>query len=127
MNDSLVLVDHLNQLTRRGSLSKMRMKALIASGTADRLRPVLLTTLTTVAGLLPLAYGIGGEDTSMGPMAFALGYGLLFATPLTLVLLPSLYLIGYDLRTALQKAKARLSQTEKKPEYLLQGNEERAY
>ena len=126
VNDSLVLVDRLNQLTRRGVVSKMRMKALIASGTADRLRPVLLTTLTTVAGLLPLAYGIGGEDTSMGPMAFALGYGLLFATPLTLVLLPSLYMIGYDLKTAFQKAKARLSQTAQKPEYVLQGNEEHA-
>ncbi len=109
VNDSLVLVNHLNQLTRRGSLSKMRMKVLIASGVADRLRPVLLTTLTTVAGLLPLAYGIGGEDTSMGPMAFALGYGLLFATPLTLVLLPSLYMIGYDLKTAFQKVKETFS------------------
>lgn len=109
VNDSLVLVDHLNQLTRRGSLSRLKMKALIASGAADRLRPVLLTTLTTVAGLLPLAYGIGGEDTAMGPMAFALGYGLLFATPLTLVLLPSLYMIGYDLKNAFRKAKAGVS------------------
>jgi multidrug efflux pump subunit AcrB len=114
VNDSLVLVDHLNQLTRRGSASNM--KALVASGTADRLRPVLLTTLTTVAGLLPLAYGIGGEDTSMGPMAFALGYGLLFATPITLVLLPSLYMIGYDLKGLFGKAKEGLSRAVKKPE-----------
>jgi multidrug efflux pump subunit AcrB len=114
VNDSLVLVDHLNQLTRRGSAQNM--KALVASGTSDRLRPVLLTTLTTVAGLLPLAYGIGGEDTSMGPMAFALGYGLLFATPITLVLLPSLYMIGYDLKGLFGKAKEGLSRAVKKPE-----------
>lgn len=62
----------------------------------------------------------------MGPMAFALGYGLLFATPLTLVLLPSLYMIGYDLKTAFQKVKEKLSQTTEKPKYVLQGNEEHA-
>lgn len=55
------------------------------------------TTFSTVAGLLPLAYGIGGTDPYMGPMALALGWGLLFATPLTLVLIPSLYMIGNDI------------------------------
>ncbi len=65
---------------------------------AFRLRAVLLTTVSTVAGLLPLAYGIGGADPYMGPMALALGWGLLFATPLTLLLLPCLYMIGEDIR-----------------------------
>ena len=103
VNDSLVLVDHLNTITRRGTAADM--KTLIAAGTADRLRPIVLTTLTTVAGLLPLAYGIGGEDISMGPMAFALGYGLLFATPITLVLVPGLYMIGYDIRKVFTRGK----------------------
>ena len=62
-----------------------------------RLRAILLTTLTTVAGLLPLAYGLGGTDLYMQPMALALGYGILLATPLTLVLVPSLYMIGTDI------------------------------
>jgi multidrug efflux pump subunit AcrB len=51
-----------------------------------------------VAGLLPLAYGVGGEDLLVGPMALALGYGLLLVTPLTLVLIPCLYMIGHDIR-----------------------------
>ena len=97
VNDALVMVDHLNDLLRR---RKDEDKiALIAEGAADRLRPVILTTITTVFGLIPLTYGIGGEDTMMGPMAMALGYGLLFATPITLILLPCLYMIREDLHS----------------------------
>ena len=75
---------------------------MIASGTADRLRPIILTSLTTVAGLLPLVYGFGGQDIHMSPMALALGYGLLFAKPITLILVPSLYMIGHDIRKLFQ-------------------------
>jgi multidrug efflux pump subunit AcrB len=57
----------------------------------------MLTTLTTVAGLLPLAYGIGGMDPFMTPMALALGYGLLIGTVLTVTIIPSVYLIGDDI------------------------------
>ena len=70
---------------------------MVSQGAADRLRPVLLTTVTTVVGLLPLAYGVGGSDPFIAPMALALGYGILFATPLTLGLVPSLYAISDDL------------------------------
>ncbi len=109
VNDALVLVSHLNDL-KRDKRRDETMIDLIASGTANRLRPVFLTTFTTVAGLLPLAYGLGGYDAMMSPMAMALGYGLLFAVPITLVLLPCLYMIGYDieraLTSALTKAKA---------------------
>ena len=94
VNDSLVLVAHVNELRQRHPLRDL--KIIVARGTANRLRAVLLTTVSTVAGLMPLAYGIGGTDAYMGPMALALGWGLLFATPLTLLLIPSLYLIGTD-------------------------------
>jgi multidrug efflux pump subunit AcrB len=95
VNDSLVLVNHVNELRRR--FPDMGARELVARGTADRLRAIVLTTVSTVAGLLPLAYGIGGSDPYMSPMALALGYGLLFATPLTLVLVPCLYVIGDDI------------------------------
>ncbi|GAK58265.1 acriflavin resistance protein [Candidatus Vecturithrix granuli] len=103
VNDALVLVDHLNNLIRRAGSE--HIAELIAAGTASRLRPIILTTLTTVAGLLPLVYGIGGEDIFMTPMAMSLGYGLLFATPITLILLPCLYMIGHDLKTLFTRLK----------------------
>jgi len=94
VNDSLVLVHHVNQLRRKHP--DRPLLEIVLSGTVHRLRAIVITTVTTVAGLLPLAYGLGGADPYMGPMALALGWGLMFATPLTLVLVPSLYLIGED-------------------------------
>ena len=94
VNDALVMVAHLNHLKRQ--YTGRDRTAIIAEGAANRLRPVILTTVTTVAGLLPLTYGIGGEDEMMAPMAMALGYGLFFATPIALILLPCLYLIRDD-------------------------------
>lgn len=101
VNDSLVLVNHLNELKQKDPSTTMLQ--IVVQGTTDRLRAILMTTFTTVAGLLPLAYGIGGTDIYMGPMALALGYGLLFATPLTLILVPSFYLIGEDLKKIFRK------------------------
>ena len=101
VNDSLVLVNHINRL-RRQRPDESIMK-LVAEGTSDRLRAIVLTSLTTVVGLLPLAYGIGGTDPYMAPMALALAYGLLFATPITLVLVPCLYVIGHDLGRIFRK------------------------
>jgi len=101
VNDSLVLVDHLNELKRRGEIGNLA--ELVAFGTANRLRPIILTTFTTVSGLLPLAYGLGGESVNMAPMGLALGYGLLFATPITLILIPCLYMIGQDIRNLFQR------------------------
>jgi multidrug efflux pump subunit AcrB len=95
VNDSLVLVDHLNK--QKEENPEKNLKRIVAEGTADRLRAIVMTTLTTVVALLPLAYGIGGTAIFMAPMALALGWGLLFATPLTLVLVPCLYIISHDL------------------------------
>jgi multidrug efflux pump subunit AcrB len=104
VNDSLVLVNHLNRLRKSGQYDNM--KQLVSDGTADRLRPIIMTTLTTVVALLPLAYGLGGTALFMSPMALALGWGLIFATPLTLVLLPCLYVIGDDITKIFRKAKS---------------------
>ena len=95
VNDSLVMVNHINDLKRRRH--DTGILRVVAEGTADRLRAIILTTLTTVVALLPLAYGIGGTAVFMAPMALALGWGLLFATPLTLVLVPCLYVVGQDI------------------------------
>lgn len=93
VNDSLVLVSHLNYLKKKG-ISDVHQ--WIVQGSKDRLRAVVLTSLTTLAGIIPLAYGIGGTDFILQPMALALGYGLLFGTVMTLILLPCLYLMNYE-------------------------------
>ncbi len=64
-----------------------------------------LIKLSAVAGLLPLAYGIGGIDIYISPMALVMGWGLLFATPLTLILIPCLYAVGDDLDKIFRKRK----------------------
>ena len=99
VNDSLVLVNHINRL--HAQHPDASIKKIVSQGSADRLRAVVLTTLTTVGGVLPLAYGFGGTDAYMAPMCLALAYGLLLATPITLVLVPSLYVIRYDIGRAL--------------------------
>lgn len=96
VNDSLVLVNHLNYLKAQKENANVPARQWIAQGATDRLRAVVLTTLTTLAGIIPLAYGIGGVDYLLQPMALALGYGLLFGTLMTLVLLPCLYLMNYE-------------------------------
>jgi multidrug efflux pump subunit AcrB len=95
VNDSLVLVSHLNELKQANPGKELR--DVVALGTSNRLRAIILTSITTIAGVLPLAYGIGGIDYFISPMALALGYGLIFATPLTLVLIPCLYMIWNDI------------------------------
>ncbi|HRU02069.1 MAG TPA: efflux RND transporter permease subunit, partial [Victivallales bacterium] len=64
----------------------------------QRFRPILLTTLTTFGGLAPMIFESSRQARFLIPMAISLGYGLLFATLITLVLVPSLYLIIEDIR-----------------------------
>ena len=103
VNDSLVLTNHINEL--RQVKSGSGLIGIVAEGTANRLRPVILTTITTVVGLMPLAYGLGGSDPFMAPTALALGWGLVMATPLTLVLVPCLYVMGHDIAGLFRKKK----------------------
>ncbi len=101
VNDSLVLVHRINAL--KAENPKAPIQELVAQGTADRFRPILLTSLTTVAGVLPLAYGLGGSDPFIAPMGLALGYGLLFSTPLILFYVPCCYLIHDDIQKWIQR------------------------
>ncbi len=89
VNNAIVLVDYINQLRRRG-LSKM--EAIKQAGQV-RLRPILMTTTTTVLGLLPMALGLGEGAEIRTPMAITVIAGLISATLLTLVVIPTLYAI----------------------------------
>jgi len=101
VNDSLILVNLANRM--RDFEADAPAYKVIVDATKHRLRPILLTSVTTVAGLLPMAYGVGGSDPFSAPMALAMGYGILFATPLTLILLPCLLLIRGDIKALARK------------------------
>ncbi|MCA9238058.1 MAG: efflux RND transporter permease subunit, partial [Planctomycetales bacterium] len=91
VNDAIVLVDFANQARKRGHPVR---EALIESG-VNRLRPVLLTTVTTIGGLLPLLLNISGGAEFWQPLTAAIVFGLAFATVLTLVVIPVCYSVSY--------------------------------
>jgi multidrug efflux pump subunit AcrB len=93
INDALVMVVYANQLRDGGDDAH---SAIFNAG-VRRFRPILLTTLTTFGGLAPMIFETSRQARFMIPMAISLGYGLLFATAITLVLVPSLYVIREDL------------------------------
>lgn len=107
VNDSLVMVSHLNYLKQKLSTTTPVFEWVVR-GAKERLRAVVLTTLTTLAGVIPLAYGIGGSDFLLQPIALSLGYGLLFGTLMTLVLLPCLYLMNYEFVNWIERKKTKL-------------------
>ena len=92
VNDSLVMVDRVNNL-RRGGASLI--DAVRESG-ASRFRPILLTSLTTFAGLTPLLLEKSVQAQFLIPMAVSLAYGVIFATVITLILVPAFYLVLED-------------------------------
>ncbi len=94
VNDSLVFVSTFNQKMREGMGIK---QAMYETGT-QRFKPIMLTTITTVAGLSPLILEKSFQAQFLIPMAIALAYGLAFATLLTLALLPSLLLLFNDIK-----------------------------
>jgi len=87
VNDSLIMVSHLNNLSKENELTI----DMIVKGSTDRLRAVILTTITTVAGMTPTIFGFGGSEPFLIPLVLAVAGGLIFATIITLILVPTLY------------------------------------
>ena len=140
VNNAIVLIDYTNLLIRRKweeaglssiyDLSTAEVKAALVEGGATRLRPVLLTAITTVLGLVPLAVGfnfnfftlisetdphifMGGDNADFwGTMAWTVIYGLIFATFLTLIVVPAMYWIAYRMQLFLYKWTRRNDQVE---------------
>jgi len=96
VNDSLVLIDYANRLRREGAST---FEAIHRAG-IRRFRPIMLTTLTTFGGLAPMIFETSLQARFLIPMALSLGYGILFATSITLVLVPSLYIGIEDVKRA---------------------------
>jgi len=94
VNDALVLIDCANRLRKEGKNSH---DAAVAAG-IQRFRPILLTTLTTFCGLMPMIFETSRQARFLIPLAISLGYGILFATLITLILVPSLYMVVDDVQ-----------------------------
>ena len=98
VNDGLILVDFANRQRRAGVGA---LEAVVAAGRA-RLRPILLTSITTIAGLAPIMLETSFQAQFLIPMAVSIVFGLAFATALTLLLLPIFYMIFEDVRMGLR-------------------------
>ena len=94
VNDSIVMIDFINQY-RLGGYNKWRA---ILKGGSVRLRPIILTSVTTIVGLIPMAIGLGGKSPIWMPMAYTIIFGLFAATLLTVFVMPALYAITADVR-----------------------------
>jgi HAE1 family hydrophobic/amphiphilic exporter-1 len=103
VNDSLILVDFINRAVREGGMSLQN--AVEESGRA-RFRAVLLTSVTTIAGLLPLLLERSFQAQFLIPMAVSISFGLLVATVLTLLYVPALYLIAEDIMNVFRGRRA---------------------
>jgi len=94
VNDSLVLIDMANRYRKENLLAS----DAIHKAALQRFRPIMLTTLTTFGGLAPMIFEQSRQARFLIPMAISLGYGIVFATVITLVIVPSVYLIVDDIR-----------------------------
>ncbi len=94
VNDSLVLITFANLRRKKGLI----VLDAIQDAAIQRFRPIMLTTLTTFGGLAPMIFETSRQARFLIPMAISLGYGILFATVITLVIVPSVYLIVEDFR-----------------------------
>jgi multidrug efflux pump subunit AcrB len=94
VSNTLVLVQFINKFRDQG----MNLNEALIEGGVVRLRPIILTAGSMILELLPVMYGFGGKDYLVSPLALAFGYGLMFATFITLVLIPCFYYVAEDIK-----------------------------
>ncbi len=97
VNDSIILVDAINQFKAQG----FSLRESIISAGENRIRPIIMTSLTTILALLPLTFGIGESAALRSPMAIAVIGGLVTSTLLTLVVIPCVYYVFENIKVKL--------------------------
>ena len=103
INDAIVMIDLLESEVNKSMPLDF---AHVSRVCTTRLRPIILTSLTTVAGIFPTAYGIAGYDSILAEMMLAMGWGLIFGTLITLVLVPCLYVAYFQIVQRWNRASA---------------------
>ncbi|MBN21236.1 MAG: hypothetical protein CL678_08100 [Bdellovibrionaceae bacterium] len=104
VNSGIVLISFIEQMREEG---QMELREILIQASGMRLRAVVVTSLTTVSGLLPTAYGIGGSDSILVPMTLAMAWGLTSGTILTLLWVPCAYAILEDLTMTWNKFRGK--------------------
>lgn len=102
VDNAIIMIDFINKYLKEGR----EFKDAVISGSVIRFRPVVLTSVTTILGVVPASYGIGGKDPFIEPMALALNYGIFFSTILTLFYLPVFLAIWEDIKIFFSKASS---------------------
>ncbi|WP_105618862.1 efflux RND transporter permease subunit [Vallitalea okinawensis] len=106
VNNAIVLIDYINQLKEQGSTVE---EAILKAG-PTRLRPILMTTMTTVLAMIPVAIGIGEGTEMIAPLAITVIGGLIFSTVVTLIIIPVNYALLHDIRARREgKKKKKMS------------------
>lgn len=100
VNSGIILISFIDQMRAQG---KLELHEILAKASGMRLRAVLVTSLTTISGLIPTAYGIGGSDSMLVPMTMAMAWGLTSGTILTLIWAPCAYAILEDWNNLISK------------------------
>ncbi len=99
VNDALILVDFANRYRKKMNASALKT---VKEAAIQRFRPILLTTVTTFGGLIPIMFETSKQAKFLIPMAISIGFGVLFATFVTLLIVPALYLIIEDVKKFLE-------------------------
>ncbi|MCT8338713.1 efflux RND transporter permease subunit [Flavobacteriaceae bacterium TK19130] len=108
VNDSLIMIDYANKQRKEGN----SIYDSIHEAGLRRFRPIMLTTLTTFGGLTPIILETSSQAFYLIPMAISLGFGIVFATSIILIIVPCLYLLLEDIRLMIQKGKTVTPSTE---------------
>ena len=101
INDAIVMIDRIDKTPNRNLDT-------LATVAATRLRPVVVTTITTVIGILPTAYGLAGYDSMLAEMMLTMGWGLAFGTCITLILIPCLYSLSVKEKLSVSKEPVKI-------------------
>ncbi|MBW1786022.1 MAG: efflux RND transporter permease subunit [Deltaproteobacteria bacterium] len=124
VNDSLVLIDFINRYRRE---HPKQLYLAIIRGCHVRMRPIMLTSVTTICGLAPMAFGIGGKSVFWAPLATAIMWGLGFATLLILSMVPAYYAILEDIGYFIRHRKRRKADTLREIELAFEDETIQAY
>ena len=105
VNSGIVLISFIDEMRAEGTLT---LDEILIKASGLRLKAVLVTSLTTISGLLPTAYGIGGNDALLIPMTLAMAWGLTSGTLLTLIWVPAAYAMLEDFSRLTDNLKTQI-------------------